>query len=121
VSADEIEGVYKRFYRGRFLLGRVPRHKFDSAAAWITALEHEIDALFGWQVALMYDLSDARPEPRAPAEKLSGDTVACELASERLLDEAYDRALDRLLKTKAEKRKISFRELQRFHRSHPIG
>jgi hypothetical protein len=124
VSANEIEGVFNRCYRGKFLLGRVPRNKFDSEAAWIRALEDEIDATLGWQIALVEDLAEVRgeePQPEAPAEKLSGDTLARELASEKLLDKAYDRALDRLLKIKAEKRKISFREVQRFRRSHPIG
>jgi hypothetical protein len=120
-SADEIQAALKTSSRGAYLRSRLPRDKFESEAAWIAALGQEMVVLQEWEIALVHDLRNARPEPRAPAEKLSGDTVACELASERLLDEAYDRALDRLLKIKAEKRKISFRELQRFHRSHPIG
>ena len=120
-SADEIQAALKTSSRGASLRSRVPRDKFESEAAWIAALRQEMVLLQEWEIAFVNDLSSAMPEPRAPAKKLSGDAVACELAAERLLDEAYDRALDRLLKIKAEKRKISFRELQRFHRSHPIG
>jgi len=119
-SAGEVQAALKTSSRGAHLRSRLPRDKFDSDAAWIAALGQEMGFLQEWEIALMHDLRKASPEPRAAAEKLSG-TAACELASEKLLDEAYDRALDRLLKIKAEKRKISFREVQRFHRSRPIG
>jgi hypothetical protein len=50
---------------------------------------------------------------------LTDDAFARELEFEERIDRKLEQTLDRLEKVKAAKRRVSFREVQRFDRSHP--
>jgi hypothetical protein len=112
-ALDSLEGeLIAQLRRG------YPRRNYDSTEAWTEALKRVIfDEFMGRAIAMRYQEEQQLQEP-APG-RLVPEMLERELAYEKQLDESYDSALDRLLKIKAAKRKISFREIQRFDRSHP--
>jgi len=119
-SESEIQSALDSF-RGELieqLRKRCPRRIYDLTEAWIEALKREIfDEFMPRAIAIRHE-EDPKFHGPAPGG-LIPEMLERELASEKQLDESYDRALNRLFKIKAFKRQIRFRELQRFDRNHP--
>ena len=103
-------------WSGPHLRKEVPREKFDSAAEWFQALQDEIFLeVMGRAISLRHKEEQQFEEP---SEKLTENVLIRDLTYEKLVDEQYDRALCRLLKIKAAKRQIGFRERRHFDRAH---
>ncbi|WP_407192918.1 hypothetical protein [Bradyrhizobium sp. STM 3566] len=92
-----------------------PRYKFRTTKAWIKALRREVEKKF--LPALAPPCEEVRM--MMAAEFLNDDVLARELEFERECDAMFDRALDRLTRLKAAKRRISLPERKSFHEQGP--
>jgi hypothetical protein len=102
---------------GQHLRKEVPRENFDSAEEWFQALKDEIfSVVMPRAIALRYN---DEQQFEKPSEKLTENVLIRDLTYEKLVNEQYDRALCRLLKIKAAKRQITFRERRRFDCARP--
>jgi hypothetical protein len=119
LSGDKIERELDALggQSGPHLRRKVPRRKFDSTEEWFGALKEEIFSVLMPQVIGVRHKEEQQLQH--PTGKLSEDLLIRELAYEKMLDESCDRARRRLFEIKAAKRRITFRDLQRFDRTHP--
>ncbi|MCK1353577.1 hypothetical protein IVB56_21415 [Bradyrhizobium sp. CW7] len=92
-----------------------PRYKFRTTKAWIKALRREVEKKF--LPALAPPCEEVRM--MMAAEFLTDDVLARELEFERQCDAMFDRALDRLTRLKAAKRRLSLQERKSFHEKEP--
>jgi len=99
----------------RHLNDECPRANFQTPKAWAKALQKEIKKVLMPAATRLGKL----PEIMQSSAILSDDLFARELEFEARIDRTIEQALDRLEKVKAAKRRVSFREAQRFSRSNP--
>jgi hypothetical protein len=93
-----------------------PKSRYKSTHAWIRALLREIQGVLLPAASRFGDPPKEILLSRSAAV-LTDDILERELAYERKLDAEFDRALERLFRLKAAKRKIDFRERRRWQSS----
>jgi hypothetical protein len=118
-SIGEIRWLLDRL-EGRFadhLKAKCPRRVFPTLDEWVKAMRKEVQEVL-MPVPARFSPSDELLIKRS-STLLTDDVFARELEFEERIDRRIEQTLDRLEKVKAAKRPVSFREAQRFSRSHP--
>jgi hypothetical protein len=100
------------------LAKKCPRRRFATTEAWVSAMRTEIEGVLMPAVTRFGSPPDEVLIGQAAAV-LTDEAFARELEFERQLDRELEQAIDRLLKIKEKKRRITFRDAQRFDRAHP--
>jgi hypothetical protein len=98
---------------------KCPKGKFPTPEAWVKAMQEEIKKVLMPSATRFGETPDEVLIKQSSAI-LTDDTFARELEFEERIDRTIEQALERLERAKAAKRQVSFREAQRFSRSHPV-
>jgi hypothetical protein len=106
-SLDQLGACAPHF--AAHLLFEYPRGNFRESEEWVRAMQELNERLM-----LSITLREVAVTPAA----ITDDVFARELEFEARSDRTIEQTLDRLEKVKAAKRRVSFREAQRFDRSH---
>lgn len=120
LAEDEVEPWLRRLGRGpaNHLRNRCRRQSFETAEAWIEALRMETISMY--RQASRFGSPPDEVLMNQSAAVLTDEVLARQLEFEARIDAELTRAVDRLVKIKAAKRQITFREVQRFNRTHPV-
>jgi hypothetical protein len=106
-------------YFEHHLTTKCPKKKFPSVAAWVDALKVQIDTVLMPAATRLGDPSREVLIDRSAAV-LDDELFARELEFEERIDATLHRALDRLERIRAAKRRITFLEARRFSKTHPL-
>jgi hypothetical protein len=118
-SMGEIRWLLDRLggHSADHLKAKCPRGAFQTRDEWVKAMQKEVQEVL-MPAAAPFSPPDEVLIKRSSA-LLTDDVFARELEFEERDDRRIEQTLDRLEKVKAAKRRVSFREAQRFSRSHP--
>src|SRR5205085_7023028 len=101
----------------RYLKDKCPKKNFKTIEAWVKAMQNEIQKTM-MPAAVRHGNPPDEVLIKHSSAVLTDDAFSRELEFEMRIDRELEQALERLRKIKAAKQRTSFREAQRFDRSH---